>query len=125
MQKLILFTLLVLSAASSAATDPFNAYIWNHANHNAANGEVDTGDWFEWWYFKVVDPQTQDGYFFTYGVINPWDSNTVLAGTRAVISAGDFKNHLQATEKFTVDQFTSAYNKTAVSVGTNTATDKH
>lgn len=105
--------------------DPYNAYLWNRENALSENGSVDRNDWYEWWYYKIVNPETREAFFLTYGVINPWDGDGSMAGTTAVVQVGDFKHHLLVAGKFPVTQFTADYDKTSVSIGGNTATDKH
>jgi len=122
-------TMLVVLPLAATATvaqnnDPYNALIWNRDNALAGNGQVDRRDWFEWWYYKIVDPDTHDAFLFTYGVTDPWDSGATLPGTAAVVEAGDIKSHALALQKFPVGQFQAAYNRTAVNIAGNTATDK-
>jgi len=124
--KSFLFTtaLLVSTQTNASTNDPYNAYLWNRTNALAANGQVDRGDWYEWWYFKVVDPATQEAFYFTYGVVNPWDRERELAGTRAMIQAGDFKRKILIYKSFPVSDFSASYDSTKVRIGTHHATDR-
>lgn len=113
------------SASPQDAMDPFNTYIWNRQNVVAGNGQVDTGDWFEWWYYKVIDPATGQPFFFTYGIVNPWDTSRSLAGTKAVVQAGDYSGKFLVDQEYPVSQFKASYDNTDVTIGANHATDKH
>ncbi len=109
----------------ASASDPFNAFIWNRSNVLAGNGQIDRRDWFEWWYFKVVDPQTGSAYFFTYGVINPWDVTKVSAKAAAIVQVGDFSRKVLLTQEFPLQDFQASYDKTDVQIADNHATDRH
>jgi len=59
MNVLKIFTLLFVTLnlfTARADVDPYNSYLWSRENALAGNGLEDRGDWYEWWYFKVVDP---------------------------------------------------------------------
>ncbi len=122
--QLMLFMLMQSASGAPTDKDPYNALIWNRGNVNAQNGEVDRGDWYEWWYYKVVDPKSGDSFFFTYGVLNPWDVDRTLAGTLATIQVGSFNRRQLVTNHFPVTEFSARYDKTSVNVGGNLATDK-
>ena len=102
--------------------DPFNALVWNHQNVAEGNGEIDRGDWYEWWYYKVVDPVTREAFYFTYGVINPWDNEQTLAGSRSVVQVGSFADKTIVTGEFPVTDFHASYSDTNVEIGGNIAT---
>jgi len=121
---MILLGLCFISLVAFADVDPFNALLWNRENALAANGQVDRSPWFEWWYYKVLDPATGHAFFFTYGVINPWDSTDTLGGTKSVVEAGEFTNHLLLNDSMPVTSFKASYDKTFVQIGENTATDQ-
>lgn len=126
MSKLLLLFIFTFSIlAFDFVHDPFNFYIWNKKNFEAQNGKVDRKDWFEWWYYKVVDPQTGEAYFFTYGIVNPWDEGKKRGGTKAVIMAGDFNQKDIAQKEFAVKDFSARYDSTFVKIGDNVATDKN
>lgn len=107
-----------------ASVDPFNTYQWNRKNEISGNGKVDKSLWYEWWYYKVVIPETGKSFFFVYGVVNPWDFNREFKGTRSYVGMGDFSKKLLAEEKFDINEFKASYKETYVSVERNVATDK-
>ncbi len=107
-----------------AQYDPDNAYQWNRQNVLNGNGRVDRSDWYEWWYYKVVVPETGEAFFFVYGVINPWDKKGRLAGTRSFVSAGDYQQHNFVENRFAVSDFRAAYDEVAVNINRNFASDK-
>lgn len=121
-----LFSILILLCLCelAPASDRFNTLIWNRKNHDRQNQKIDKDDWFEWWYYKVVDPQTNESFFFTYGVINPWDLEGKSKESFAVLQAGDFEHKIFSEKKFAVRDFAASYDDTYVKVGENIATDK-
>ena len=124
-QVVILLSIFVLSSSLSFAdVDEFNTYRWNRKNVLNNTGRVDKRDWFEWWYYKIVLPETNKSFFFVYGVVNPWDKENVAKGTRSYIGMGDFAKKIQVEEIFSVDEFYASYEDVDVTVGSNSATDK-
>ncbi|MBS1959107.1 MAG: hypothetical protein JST80_06540 [Bdellovibrionales bacterium] len=114
MQKLALFYLLLLSTAASAAGhDRFNAYQWDPANR---------GPWYEWWYYKVVDPVTTHAFYWVYGVVNPWDQKGTLKGTRASVAIGDFSRKINLFKNYPIADFDARRDQTLVRIGDNIAT---
>lgn len=124
----LLFALLVGIGAQAAPaadnTDPYNTYMWNRDNALAHNGQTDVEDWYEWWYYKVVDPKSGEAFFFTYGIVNPWDQDGSLAGTGAGMQAGNFSRHLLFSNHFELSQFMAYYDRTEVHIANNWATEK-
>ena len=116
---------LLVSMPEARALDTYNTYLWNRSNALAGNGQVDRGDWYEWWYFKVVDPSSREAFYFTYGVVNPWDTGAQLKGSKAMVQAGDFKTHHIAETSLPVGDFSARYDRTEVHVGRHTASDRH
>lgn len=116
--KIILFILFYLLTVATAHSevDPFNIYQWTQ-NRN--------GPWFEWWYYKVVLPETGESFFFVYGVVNPWDNKKTMLGTRSYVSVGDFSAKTMLETKFPVSEFSASYDQTLVTVAGNTATDQN
>lgn len=112
---IICFTLL-LSSVSHADFDKFNAYQWNQDSKQP---------WFEWWYYKVILPETKDSFFFVYGIVNPWDYAGKLKGTRSYVQMGDFTAKIQVENKFDLNQFHAAYDQTFIDVAGLTATDQN
>lgn len=120
--KKFIFILLLLPTLL-LASDPSNTYQWNRTNALLKNKKTDTKPWYEWWYFKTINPKTNRAYFFVYGVVNPWDNNNTMKGTRSYVSFGDFSNKELFESTFDVKEFESSYEKTFVKVGENTMTD--
>lgn len=122
--KKLLSLILILTATRAWAADPLNTYRFNRKNHFDKNGQVEKTPWFEWWYYKVVIPETNESFYFTYGVVNPWDHNHNLAGTRSAVEMGDFQSRKIFSQELKPTDFRASYNVTQVQVGTNWATDK-
>jgi hypothetical protein len=120
----IIFISLTTYAEHPESGDIYNSFLWNRKNHISKNGKVDSGDWFEWWYYKVIDSKSQDAFYFIYGVLNPWDYENTLAGTKAIVSVGNFKQHVFTEKSFPLNQFNARYDQTEINIGNNTATDK-
>jgi tocopherol cyclase len=113
--SIILFYLLTVATAHSEV-DPFNVYQWKTKNR---------GPWFEWWYYKVVLPDTGESYFFVYGVVNPWDTKKTMPGTRAYVSMGDFLAKTQTETQYPVVDFKASYDQTLIDVQGQVATDQN
>ena len=111
---LLVFTCLPLARAEQGA-DPYNVFLWKKG---------DAGDWYEWWYYKVVDPQSGEAFYFTYGVVNPGDRDNAKAGTKAMIQVGSFGQGVVAQQDFSLEEFSASSLATDVRIGANTATDK-
>ena len=108
---LLLFSFAFITVAHAFdEADPHNTYQW----------PGDDGDWFEWWYYKVVDPSTGESFFFTYGIVNPWD----FEKDNAMVQVGNYGQHLSSTHHFPVGEFFASSDSTDVYIGENTATDK-
>jgi hypothetical protein len=95
--------------------DPYNSFRWKSG---------DTRDWYEWWYYKVVDPETGEAFYFTYGVVNPGDSAYAKAGTKAVLQMGSFGSGVVLEQDFPLNEFSASAKSTEIHVGANVATDK-
>lgn len=107
---------------ANQSTEPYNNLIWNRENALAGNGEVDTGPWFEWWYYKVILPDTGDAFYFVYGVVNPWDYDNTLPASRAYVGFGDFTAGEQHSENLPVSEFSAAYDRTDITIAGHHAT---
>jgi tocopherol cyclase len=107
-----------------AKPDPFNALVWNRGNHLAQNGKVDRGDWFEWWYYKVTVPGTDQAFLFYYGVVNPWDAGQENAASKSFVGFGSYTDGALFEEAHPVSHFEASYDETKVRIGGNQATDK-
>ena len=122
--KIILSLFLLFQALTSFASDPWNTYQWNKKNVIAANGVIDSSPWYEWWYYKVVIPETGKSYFFVYGVVNPWDHDYLLKGTRSYVGMGDFSQKIQVESLHGLADFNASYESTDIQVKNNIATDR-
>ena len=119
---ILIFVVFVLSFTAKAKVDPYNTYQWNRPDNQSRNWNK---PWFEWWYYKVVIPETNEAFYFVYGVVNPWDSEHKLKATRAYVGMGDFVARKTVDQNFNVSDFSAAYDETRVNVaGHNEATDK-
>lgn len=127
---LSLFFILTIFAKDAVAqnfstdVDPWNTYQWNKENFLANNQKIIKKPWFEWWYYKVVIPETGKSYFFTYGIINPWDQHKSLKGTKSYVMMGDFHLKNIVENQFKLEDFNASYQETYVSIKHNIATDK-
>ncbi len=111
--------------ATYAGHDPFNSYRWNRSNAINSTGKIQAGPWYEWWYYKVIIPETKESFFFVYGVVNPGDTLHTQKATRAYIEMGDFNSREQVKHVTNVKNFYAAYDKTYVNVDGGIATDKN
>jgi len=114
---------LLLLSLNSFAVDQFNTLRWNRGNYNLQNNKTDQNNWFEWWYYKVVVPETGESFFFMYGVVNPWDHSQKSIASRSYIEMGDFSKKLQIKETYSVSKFNASYENTLVDLPGGTATD--
>ena len=125
MKLLALVSLLIFECNALAVNpDPFNALVWNRDNHLAQNGKVDRADWFEWWYYKVVVPGTDQAFLFYYGIVNPWDVAQSHPGSKSYVGFGSFGDNVLFEEAHPVSEFQASYEKTEIRIGANHATDR-
>lgn len=120
--------MLLASLALSAeawSIDEFNTYRWNRDNVIRNTGRQDKGPWYEWWYYKVVLPETGHSFFFVYGVVNPWDVNGKNPASRAHLGMGDFSEKIIVERHFSPGEFSARHDETYASIRTNTMTDRH
>ena len=110
--------------AASESLDEFNSFRWNRKNALRGNGKIDEKPWFEWWYYKVVVPETNEAFFFHYGAVNPWDFEKTMGGTHAHIGAGDFTQKFIIDKSFPVKNFHASYDEVFVNVAGHEASDK-
>ncbi|MGR9046565.1 MAG: tocopherol cyclase family protein [Gammaproteobacteria bacterium] len=115
---------LCFAAGAACAEDTFNTYQWNRPNYEADNGRIDRGDWYEWWYYKVVLPDRKEAFYFIYGVVNPWDRQQRRDPSRSYVAFGSFKSGVSVEKTFPVDQFDARYDQTRIQVADNVATDQ-
>ena len=108
------------SPLSSSESDKYNGLRWRTG---------DTGNWFEWWYYKVVLPDSMENgqatpgesFFFTYGVTNPGDDREVRPGTKSFVSFGRFKTGELISNPFSVHHFSATKGRADVHIGLNWA----
>jgi len=98
------------------ATYAYDNLIWNRQNMLAGNGKVDTGPWYEWWYYKVILPDTGDAFYFLYGVVNPWDKAGSDPASRAYVGFGSFADGITVTQNYAVSDFEASYAETYVAI---------
>jgi tocopherol cyclase len=115
--------LLIIVLLCGCPLSPYNALIWNRQNVSSNAGRIDTGPWFEWWYYKVVLPDTGDAFYFIYGVVNPWDTVGIDPNSHAYVAAGDFAAKHIVTQTYSVEDFLAAYERTDVRIQEQRATD--
>jgi hypothetical protein len=127
---LIIFTTLSLSLAWGQGNpsghhflDSYNYYQWNRVNHKLGIPLEPHVGWYEWWYYKVIEPKTGHSFLFTYGVVNPWDKNQTKKASAAFITFGSFNDKILIEEKLKPSEFSASYDQTLVQVGSNVATD--
>lgn len=113
--KLIVSSFFLFIGPTFAQVDKWNTYQWNSKK---------TSPWFEWWYYKIVLPETKQSFFFVYGVVNPWDKTEKMKGTRSYVGMGDFEKKIQVEQKFSVEEFSASSQETYVEIQNNIATDK-
>ncbi len=116
--------ILFLFSNTAFAGDPFNAYQWNRQNVLSGSSAVDHRPWYEWWYYKVVDPKSRRSFYWVYGVVNPWDQGSEMAGTRASVAMGSFDEKITLQKNYPLRDFHSSYDETLIQIDSNTATDQ-
>ena len=124
MKRISILLLVLVSITAYAEVDQFNTYRYNRKNVLRENGEADMRPWFEWWYYKIVIPNTGENYFFCYGVVNPWDTDNTMRGTRSVVAIGDFNRKFIIEKHLPVNDFEASYSETYVAIRDNVATEK-
>lgn len=102
--------------------DPYNTYRWD--------GKAAL--WNEWWYYKVVMPESRKAYYFVYGVVNPGDQSLSTRESqeskvsRTFVGFGDFQKKLVLEERRPVSDFQASRVVTSVKAGDlGLATDRH
>lgn len=125
MKLLSIFILLLLALQAQADVDRFNTYQWNRKNVDLGRSVEKNKQWFEWWYYKMVLPDSGESFYFVYGVVNPADHSKKFKGTRAYLGMGDFTEKINFEQEYSIDDFEASYDRTYVRVGDSEATDKH
>lgn len=124
MKKGLFLLLIVVFSFQLFAYDQFNTYRWNRKNALNGSTKYKEGPWYEWWYYKVVLPKSNEAFYFVYGVVNPWDKNGKMKGSRSYVGMGDFFSKINFEEKSEVEDFEASYKSTYVYVNGNVATDR-
>lgn len=93
----------------------YNALVWDSGWR---------GDWYEWWYYKVVLPDAREAFYFLYGVVNPWDAGQSRAASRSYVGVGSFGDLSTFEQVFKVSDFAASSTETFVQIGDNVATDR-
>ncbi|MBI5210153.1 MAG: hypothetical protein HY927_09315 [Elusimicrobia bacterium] len=104
-----------LDEMDAAAADRYNARVWDGKSRD---------DWYEWWYYKVVVPGTQEAFYFCYGVVNPWDLDRTRPASRAYVSVGSFGAGEVVERTLAPGKFTASPDSAFVQVGDGVATDR-
>ena len=113
-----------LSCLCGCSVDPYNALIWNRENAAPGNANIDTGPWYEWWYYKLVLPETGDAFYFVYGVVNPWDTSQTSPFSCSYVGCGSSAANECFTQRYPVAAFGALYSATDVHVAGQHATDR-
>lgn len=109
----LIILLTMFGVGDGCSPDRFNRLQWRGGDNS----------WFEWWYYKVVLPETGDSFFFLYGIVNPWDTSMSTPNSGAYVSAGSFRHRQIIKQEYSVEQFMAAANKVEIIIGDQTATD--
>lgn len=89
-------------ASRSFTQDKYNQLLWSEKDHK---------EWYEWWYFKVVDPKTKKSFYFCYGLVNPWDKLGTRESSKVFVNAGNFSGRKIVEERFLPNQFVANVGK--------------
>lgn len=100
---------------TAAEADRYNSRVWDGTSR---------GDWYEWWYYKVVLPGTQEAFYFCYGVVNPWDLDRTRPASRSYVAMGSFAAGEVVEQDFAPGRFSASPDTTFVQVADNAATDR-
>lgn len=112
-------------ATAAPTLDTYNTLRWNRNAAGFVNATPDRGDWYEWWYYKVVLPGSPDAFYFVYGIVNPWDVEQSRAASSGFLGFGDFGGGRTFEERFPVNQFAARYDRAEVKLGEHAvATDR-
>ena len=105
MKYILLSLILFYGITSFSAVDLFNTYRWNRESFESGKEIKSQLPWFEWWYYKVVLPETGESFYFVYGIVNPWDTKHSKDATRSYVGFGDFEKNITVEEKYPIDHF--------------------
>lgn len=98
MMKLSLILIIISLFANAGSKDQFNEILWK---------PNDRSDWYEWWYYKVVEPKTQKAYYFVYGLVNPWDTKKEMAASKVFVTAGSFSENMIIEQQFPMNSYSA------------------
>ncbi len=104
---LVFFSLFHFNAYSAQDISQYNHYQWDGKSQN----------WYEWWYYKTVIPETNESFYFVYGVVNPADTKQERKATRSYVGFGNFNEKTIITNHFNVNDFNANQNQLSVQIG--------
>lgn len=102
MKKITIILIILSLFANAASKDQFNEMLWK---------PHDRSDWYEWWYFKIIEPKTKKAYYFVYGLVNPWDIKKELPSSKVFVTAGSFSEKLIVEQQFAMNSFIARKDK--------------
>lgn len=105
MMKIFIFLIIINLFTFAGIKDNFNEILWN---------PQDQSDWYEWWYFKVVEPKTKKAYYFVYGLVNPWDTKNDRSASKVFVNAGSFSHKMIIEQKYEMNSFVVRKNKNQI-----------
>ena len=108
----LVFSLGLVSSVSGAVPTGdlvrANAVLWNPGDHQ---------DWYEWWYYKIRDPKTNEDFYFCYGLVNPGGDPKGQRPSFAYVNAGRFSDHTLIEQKWTPQEFQQNDSTHRVTIG--------
>ena len=111
----LLLVLGTISAFADSREDLYNQLIWDGTDQQ----------WFEWWYTKVVLPDTRESFMVTMGVVNPADTEQRDQASKTFVSFGDFDAKTLVMDEFKNSEFKASRDATDVNIAGNTFTGNH
>lgn len=99
-----------------------NALRWSHEAVTRRLSPV--SPWYEWWYYKAVDPGSSRAVYVAYGVVNPGDTQGALPGTCAFIAFGVPHLGVHLLRRFDRGVFSASERVAEVSIGQHRATQE-
>lgn len=122
---LTFFIYLFAAPYSYSRVDPYNTYQWSRTNPQVGDYSIEKNPWYEWWYYKIVIPETNQSFYFIYGIVNPWDTKALHSSSRSYVQMGHFEKKVQVENVFPVQDFFASDKKTFIQIRDNVATDKN
>lgn len=114
----LLLILLFTTNIHAEQIDKYNTYQYDSIKSEGK-------PWYEWWYYKINIPDSNESYYFVYGVVNPWDLKGNVQSSRSYVGAGDFKQKKIYENVYDVSNFEASKNVVQIKINQNEATDKH